>query len=69
MATPKASTGRKPKSAGAGAKKGGKSVSARLGLIFPVGRTGSRLRQGRYARRVGAAAPVYLAAVMEYLTC
>lgn len=65
MATPK--SGRKAKSAG-GAKKSGKSVSTRLGLIFPVGRVGSMLRRGRYSKRVGSAAPVYLAAVLEYLT-
>jgi histone H2A len=63
MATPKQ---RKPKSAGA--KKSGKSVSTRLGLIFPVGRVGSLLRRGRYTKRVAAAAPVYLTAVLEYLT-
>jgi len=67
MATPKASSGRKGKSAGA-SKKGGRSVSSRLGLIFPVGRVGSLLRRGRYTKRVAAAAPVYLTAVLEYLT-
>eukprot|EP01083_Nonionella_stella_P000338 973_1 len=64
MATPK-STGRKGASKSA---KGGKSVSARLGLTFPVGRMGSMLRRGRYTKRVAAAAPVYLTAVIEYLT-
>jgi histone H2A len=51
-------------------KKGGsgRSQSAKAGLVFPVGRIGSRLRGGRYAKRVGAGAPVYLAAVLEYLT-
>jgi histone H2A len=38
------------------------------GLIFPVGRIGSMLRKGRYTKRVGMGAPVYLAAVLEYLT-
>lgn len=38
-----------------------------IGLQFPVGRVHRHLRQGRYAARVGAGAPVYLAAVMEYL--
>jgi histone H3/H4 len=37
-------------------------------LTFPVGRTARLIREGRYARRVGAGAPVYLAAVLEYLT-
>ena len=67
MATPKKST---PKSAGkkksAGKSKG--SRSSKAGLIFPVGRIGSLLRGGRYAKRVGASSAVYLAAVLEYLT-
>jgi len=65
MATPKAA---KKRSAGGAKKSGGKSQSAKAGLIFPVGRIGSLLRGGRYAKRVGAGAPVYLAAVLEYLT-
>ncbi|ORY92714.1 hypothetical protein BCR35DRAFT_251693, partial [Leucosporidium creatinivorum] len=32
-----------------------------------VGRVDTQLRKGRYAARVGQGAPVYLAAVMEYL--
>ena len=44
------------------------SRSAKAGLQFPVGRVSRYLRQGRYASRVGAGAPVYLAAVLEYLT-
>lgn len=51
----------------AGSKKGG-SQSKKAGLIFPVGRVGSLLRRGQYARRVGASAAVYAAAVLEYLT-
>ena len=49
-----------------GAKKA-VSRSARAGLQFPVGRIARQLRAGRYAARVGAGAPVYLAAVLEYL--
>ena len=45
-----------------------KSRSARAGLQFPVGRVHRFLRKGNYAQRVGAGAPVHLAAVMEYLT-
>eukprot|EP01089_Gocevia_fonbrunei_P017575 TRINITY_DN574_c0_g2_i3.p1 TRINITY_DN574_c0_g2~~TRINITY_DN574_c0_g2_i3.p1 ORF type:complete len:147 (-),score=40.56 TRINITY_DN574_c0_g2_i3:97-537(-) len=41
--------------------------SYRAGLQFPVGRIHRHLRNGRYAARVGAGAPVYLAAVLEYL--
>ena len=43
------------------------SRSAKAGLQFPVGRIARFLKQGRYADRVGAGAPVYLAAVLEYL--
>src|SRR5690348_13435785 len=59
-----------------GGKSGGKSASApknstsrssKAGLQFPVGRIHRHLRKGNYAQRVGAGAPVYLAAVLEYL--
>ena len=45
-----------------------KSRSSKAGLQFPVGRVHRFLRKGNYAQRVGAGAPVYLAAVLEYLT-
>jgi len=51
-----------------GARKKGQSRSAKAGLTFPVGRVSRFLRQGRYAARVGAGAPVYMASVLEYLT-
>ncbi|XP_076274753.1 histone H2A-like [Rhynchophorus ferrugineus] len=44
-----------------------KSRSNRAGLQFPVGRIHRLLRKGNYPEREGAGAPVYLAAVMEYL--
>ena len=43
------------------------SKSSKAGLQFPVGRIGRLLRNAKYAERVGAGAPVYLAAVLEYL--
>ncbi|KAJ3226229.1 histone H2A [Clydaea vesicula] len=49
------------------AKSGSSSRSSRAGLQFPVGRIHRLLRKGNYAQRVGAGAPVYLAAVLEYL--
>jgi hypothetical protein len=57
---------------GAGGRKGGerkKSVtkSVKAGLQFPVGRIARFLKKGRYAQRTGTGAPVYLAAVLEYL--
>ncbi|XP_067882474.1 histone H2A.J-like [Heterodontus francisci] len=45
-----------------------KSRSSRAGLQFPVDRVHRLLRKGNYAERVGAGAPVFLAAVLEYLT-
>ncbi len=55
---------------GKGKAAGKKSVSrsAKAGLQFPVGRIARYLKKGKYAERIGAGAPVYLAAVMEYLT-
>ncbi len=55
--------------AGGRGKAGGKSTSrsAKAGLQFPVGRVGRFLKKGKFATRVGAGAPVYLAAVLEYL--
>jgi len=43
------------------------SRSAKAGLQFPVGRIARFLKTGRYAERIGAGAPVYMAAVLEYL--
>ncbi|KAJ8397203.1 hypothetical protein AAFF_G00440370 [Aldrovandia affinis] len=45
-----------------------KTRSSKAGLQFPVGRVHRLLRKGNYAQRIGAGAPVYLAAVLEYLT-
>ncbi|KAJ7532105.1 hypothetical protein O6H91_14G072400 [Diphasiastrum complanatum] len=48
-------------------KKKSVSRSVKAGLQFPVGRLARYLKKGRYAQRVGGGAPVYLAAVLEYL--
>ncbi|XP_055833943.1 histone H2A-like [Solanum dulcamara] len=65
------STGKVKKGAagrrGGGPKKKPVSRSVKAGLQFPVGRIGRFLKKGRYAHRVGSGAPVYLAAVLEYL--
>lgn len=55
------------------AEKSGESLvsttrSKRAKLQFPVGRVARYLRRGHYAPRVSAAAPVFLAAVLEYLS-
>jgi histone H2A len=44
------------------------SRSAKCGLLFPVGRIARFLRKAQVAPRLGAGAPVYLAAVLEYVT-
>ncbi|KAK0580908.1 hypothetical protein LWI29_007650 [Acer saccharum] len=63
-------------SSGGGSTKGGRgkpkstksvSRSSKAGLQFPVGRIARFLKAGKYADRVGAGAPVYLSAVLEYL--
>lgn len=43
------------------------SKSFRAGLQFPVGKISTILKQGHFASRIGSGAPVYLAAVLEYL--
>jgi histone H3/H4 len=55
------------KNIGSSAPKKATSRSNKAGLQFPVGRIARFLKAGKYAERVGAGAPVYLAAVLEYL--
>ena len=54
---------------GRGKSAGGKSTSrsAKAGLQFPVGRVARYMRNQRLASRLGGGAPVYMAAVLEYL--
>ena len=42
--------------------------SQRAGLQFPVGRIHRLIKKGHYAQNIGGGAPVYLAAVLEYLS-
>ncbi|CAL9231909.1 unnamed protein product [Arabidopsis halleri] len=49
------------------ATKSAVSRSSKASLQFPMGRIARYLKTGRYAKRVGSGAPVYLAAVLEYL--
>lgn len=46
----------------------GKSRSGRAGLQFPVSRVHRHLRKGSYSERIAGGSPVYLAAVLEYLS-
>lgn len=57
--------GRGKKAASSGKK--AVSRSAKAGLQFPVGRIARYIRKQRVATRIGAGAPVYLGAVLEYL--
>ncbi|KAI3836869.1 hypothetical protein MKW98_005256, partial [Papaver atlanticum] len=50
-----------------GDRKKAVTKSAKAGLQFPVGRITRFLKKGRYSRRLGSGAPVYMAAVLEYL--
>lgn len=55
-------------SARGGKKKASKlSRSTRAGVIFPVGRMMRYLRTVTHKYRIGMGAPVYMAAVIEYL--
>ncbi|XP_028912268.1 core histone macro-H2A.1-like isoform X4 [Ornithorhynchus anatinus] len=44
------------------------SRSAKAGVIFPVGRMLRYIKRGHPKYRIGVGAPVYMAAVLEYLT-
>ena len=41
--------------------------SVKAGLTFPVSRVHRHMKLGKYSSRIGAGAPVYLAAVLEYM--
>ncbi|XP_074649577.1 core histone macro-H2A.1-like isoform X2 [Tubulanus polymorphus] len=55
---------------GRGGKKRQKSLSrsARAGVLFPVARMHRYMKMRTHHTRIGAGAPVYMAAVIEYLT-
>jgi histone H2A len=70
-AAPAPSGGKSGGKGGRGVSKSDKksqSQSSKAGLQFPVGRIARFLRKGKYASRVGAGAPVFLASILEYLT-
>merc|ERR1719253_1761352 len=45
-----------------------RTTSGKAGLCFPVSRVSKALRKGGYCTRLGAAASIYLTAVLEYIT-
>ena len=49
------------------AESDGRTLFLGYAVQFPVGRLHRMLKKGNYAQRIGAGAPVYLAAVLEYL--
>lgn len=53
-------------SEGASQKAPPKSRSAKAGLTMPVSKINRHLKEGKMIDRVGQAAPVYMAAVLEY---
>lgn len=60
--TPKSKSPKARKAKSTGSKKAGSASN------FPVGRIGGLLRRGSFHKRIGAGAPVYMAAVLEYVT-
>ncbi|KAM6290381.1 histone H2A, orphon-like [Porphyrio hochstetteri] len=50
------------------AKKSRTSRSSRAGLLFSISRVDRMLRRGHFAERIGAKAPVFLAAVLQWVT-
>ncbi len=40
---------------------------SKAGIVFPVGRIGRYLREGRYAERVGQSGAIFMAATLDYL--
>ena len=55
------------KSLAAGTAKKSTSRSSKADLQFPIGCIARFLKTGKYAERVDGGAPIYLAAVLEYL--
>ena len=43
------------------------STTKKAGLVLSVARINKRLKAGRYARRIGLTAAVYMSSVLEYL--
>jgi histone H2A len=63
----KGKRGKSGKGKSAASTSGQQTRSSRAGLQFPVGRLARYLKQGGYAKRISGSAPVYMAAVLEYI--
>jgi hypothetical protein len=48
--------------------KGGRSRSARAGLVFPVGRIHRKLKEIMIGHKVSSGCAIYLAGILEYLS-
>lgn len=69
FAEPDTGSGISTMSSRGGKKKSTKtSRSTKAGVIFPVGRMLRYIKRGLPKYRIGVGAPVYMAAVLEYLT-
>ena len=44
------------------------AVVAKNGATFSLGRLTTYCKSGKYAERIGSSTPIYLSAVLEYLT-
>ncbi|GAA5884603.1 hypothetical protein JCM16303_003677 [Sporobolomyces ruberrimus] len=49
-------------------KASGSSMAIKAGLVFPPTRIKRYLKRGHYSERLNAGAPIFLAAVLEYMT-
>lgn len=67
LLSPQPSTARTPTQSQRIKKRPKSSRSLKAGLEFPVGRIDRFMKQREFADRIGASAPVFIAAVLEYL--
>lgn len=61
-------TGKKPGKGAEAPPVTRKMAHQKANILFPVAKIAKALKKGGYANRLGAGAPVYMAAVMEYIT-
>ncbi|XP_004459354.1 histone H2A-Bbd type 2/3-like [Dasypus novemcinctus] len=61
-------SGRRSHGGSSGRRRRNRSRTSRAELSFSVSHVERLLREGHYAQRLSSSAPVYLAAILEYLT-